>query len=72
MRFELKDEIGYVDTKQEYSSATGDDQKTLLTIVVEIRKQLAAQRGHQAPLDRRNNVLRGMIRSWDHKSYSLD
>ena len=38
MRLELEEEIGYVDTKQENSRATGDDQKTPLSIVVEIRK----------------------------------
>ena len=38
MRFELEEEIGHVDSKQENSRATGDDQKTFLSILVEIRK----------------------------------
>ena len=38
MRFELEEEIGDVETKQENSRATGDDQKTLLSILVGVRR----------------------------------
>ena len=36
MRFELEDKIGYVDTEQEDSSATGNDQKSFLTLLISI------------------------------------
>jgi hypothetical protein len=68
MRLKLEEEVGYVDTKQEYSSAAGDDQKTSLTTIVEIR---ATRFGHDAPFDWGNDVLRGMIRCWNYKGCSL-
>jgi hypothetical protein len=36
MRFELEDEIGNVDAEKEYGGTTGDDRKTLLTVLVQI------------------------------------
>ena len=37
--YELEYEIGDVYTKQEYSRATGNDQKTLLSILIQVRNQ---------------------------------
>ncbi len=71
MCLKLEKEIGYVDTKQKYSGAAGNVCKTPLAIFVEIRVQHYIHCGHTAPLDRGNDVLRGVIRCWDHKGYSL-
>jgi hypothetical protein len=74
MRFKLEDEIGHVDTEQEYSSAAGYDQKApfghlrrdqgITDIVVSLWPP-------RCPLDRRSDVLRGVIRCWNYKGCSL-
>lgn len=70
MCFELENEIGYVDAKEEYSSAAGDDQKTPLSPFVEIRDQPIVHCAREVPFA--IAVFRGMIGSWNHKSCSLD
>ena len=72
MCFELENEIGYIDTEQEYSSAVRDDQKAPLSPFVESRDRPIALCGREVPYDRGINALRGMIRSWNHQGCSLD
>lgn len=71
MRFKLENEIGDVDTEQEYSSAPRNDQKTPLTDFVKVRNHPIVLCGHKAPVGRDNNVFRGVIRSWNHKGCVL-
>jgi hypothetical protein len=71
MRLKLEDEIGHVDTEQEYSSAAGYDQKTPLATFVEISVQHAIHCGYHVTLDWGNDALRCVIRCWNYKGCSL-
>lgn len=72
MCFELENEIGCVDAKEEYSSAARDDQKTPLSLFVEIRDQPIAHCACEVPLAQGITVFRGVIGSRNHKGCSLN
>lgn len=71
MCFELENEIGCVDAKEEYRSAARDDQKALLSLFVEIRDQPIAHCAREVPLAQGIAVFRGVIGGRNHKSCSL-
>ena len=72
MCFELENEIGCVDAKEEYSSAARDDQKTPLGLFVKIRDQPIAHCAREVPLSQGIAVFRGVIGSRNHKGCSLN
>ena len=70
MGFELEDEIADVDSKQEYSSASGNEVKTTLSTLILVRNQGMRQR-HDIPVVRETGVLHAMIRSGDHEGWLM-